>query len=45
MGDDVTTESVRFENGYVHVPEGNGLGVELDEDKIKKHTKGIISLS
>jgi muconate cycloisomerase len=45
MGDDVTTESVRFENGYVYVPEGNGLGVELDEDKIKKHTKGIISLS
>jgi len=45
MGDDVTTESVRFENGYVYVPEGDGLGVELDEDKIKKHTKGIISLS
>jgi len=44
MGDDVTTESVRFEKGYVHVPEGPGLGVELDEDKVEKYTKGIISL-
>ena len=44
MGDDVTTESVRFEDGYVMVPEGNGLGVELDEDKIRKYTKGIITL-
>ena len=44
FGDDVTTESVKFDDGYVHVPEGNGLGVELDEDKIKKYTKGIITL-
>jgi len=42
MGDDVTTESVRFENGYVIVPDGNGLGVELDDDKIKKNSKGVI---
>jgi len=44
MGDDVTTESVRFEKGYVYVPEGPGLGVELDEDKVEKYTKGIITL-
>ncbi len=44
MGSDVTTESVRFEKGYVHVPEGPGLGVELDEDKVAKLTKGIITL-
>jgi muconate cycloisomerase len=44
MGDDVTTESVRFEKGYVHVPDGPGLGVELDDDKVKKLTKGIITL-
>ncbi len=44
MGDDVTTESVRFEKGYVYVPEGNGLGVELDEAKIKKYSKGVITL-
>ncbi len=44
MGDDVTTESVRMEKGYVYVPEGNGLGVELDEDKIKKYSPGIITM-
>jgi muconate cycloisomerase len=44
MGDDVTKESVRFEKGYVYVPEGPGLGVELDNDKVKRYTKGIISL-
>jgi len=44
MGSDVTTESVRFEKGYVHVPEGPGLGVELDDDKVEKLTKGIITL-
>jgi muconate cycloisomerase len=44
MGDDVTTESVRFEKGYVYVPEGPGLGVELDDDKVERYTKGIISM-
>lgn len=44
MGDDVTTESVKFEKGYVYVPDGPGLGVELDDDKIKRYTKGIITL-
>ncbi len=44
MGSDVTTESVRFEKGYVYVPEGPGLGVELDEDKVQMLTKGIITL-
>jgi L-alanine-DL-glutamate epimerase-like enolase superfamily enzyme len=44
MGDDVTTESVRFDNGYVYVPEGDGLGVELDEDKVKKYTKGLTTV-
>ena len=44
MGDDVTTESVRFEKGYVYVPDGPGLGVELDEDKVKRYTKGIITM-
>jgi len=44
MGSDVTTESVRFEKGYVYVPLGPGLGVELDEDKVQKLTKGIITL-
>ena len=44
MGDDVTTESVRFEKGYVYVPDGPGLGVELDDDKVSRYTKGIITM-
>jgi len=44
MGDDVTTESVRFEKGYVYVPDGPGLGVELDDDKVERYTKGIVTM-
>ena len=42
--DDITVESVRFEKGYVYVPDGPGLGVELDDKKLEKYTKGIISI-
>jgi muconate cycloisomerase len=45
IGDEVIDKPIRFEKGYVYVPEGNGLGVELDEDKVNKYTKGIIPLS
>jgi L-rhamnonate dehydratase len=31
---------VVFENGYVHVPEGPGLGVELDEQIVSKYKVG-----
>ena len=44
MGDDVTIESIRFEKGFVYVPEGSGLGVELD-DKVNRYSKGIISMN
>ncbi|HUS79592.1 MAG TPA: mandelate racemase/muconate lactonizing enzyme family protein [Patescibacteria group bacterium] len=44
MTDDVTTEPVKFEGGYVHVPDGLGLGVELDESKVEEYTRGIITL-
>jgi L-alanine-DL-glutamate epimerase-like enolase superfamily enzyme len=40
MGDDITTETVKFDKGYVYVPKVNGLGVELDEDKVKKLHQG-----
>lgn len=32
---DLVTEPLRFENFDVHLPQGPGLGVDLDEDKIK----------
>jgi muconate/chloromuconate cycloisomerase len=36
--DDVLATPLRFEDGYLHLPEGPGLGVELDEGKVKHYT-------
>lgn len=35
--DDLVTEPFKFENGSVLVPEGPGLGIEVDMDKINKY--------
>lgn len=32
----VVKEPVRYENGYLLVPEGHGLGVEVDEDRLQE---------
>jgi L-alanine-DL-glutamate epimerase-like enolase superfamily enzyme len=45
MGDDVVVNPIRYEKGFVYVPEGSGLGVELDNDKVNRYTKGILSLN
>src|SRR5690606_25192334 len=34
--DDLVTEPFRFEDGHVLVPQGPGLGIEVDVDKLKK---------
>jgi muconate cycloisomerase len=36
--DDVVTEPFRFEDGAVLVPEGPGLGIEVDVEKLRKYT-------
>lgn len=36
--DDIVSESFRFEDGCVLVPEGPGLGVEVDEEKLKHYS-------
>jgi muconate cycloisomerase len=36
--DDILAEPRHFENGYLHVPSGPGLGVEIDEDKLRHYT-------
>ena len=33
----VTGDAAHIENGYLPVPEGAGLGIELDEDVVKAH--------
>jgi len=35
--DDIITEPFRFEAGHVYRPTGPGLGIEVDEDKIKAY--------
>ena len=43
IADYVVKTPLKMEGGYVHVPEGPGLGVELDPDKMEKYTTGIIT--
>ena len=38
IADDVVKPPIKIKNGYVEVPEGSGLGVELDEEKIEKYS-------
>ena len=39
LSDDVITKPFSHENGFLQVPEGPGLGVELDEAKMKKYSE------
>lgn len=39
MADDVVTCPIEFKNGCAHLPEGVGLGVTLDEDKVSAFTR------
>jgi muconate cycloisomerase len=38
--DDLISSPVRFEHGAAIVPQGDGLGVELDREKMKKYKTG-----
>lgn len=38
LKDDIVTEPFRHENGCIKVRDKRGLGVELDEDKLKRYT-------
>jgi L-alanine-DL-glutamate epimerase and related enzymes of enolase superfamily len=42
-GDDVLTERIRVRDGAYFVPEGPGLGVEVDEEKLKALSIGCSS--
>ena len=43
ISDDVVTPPIKIQGGYAEVPDGPGLGVELDEEKIKKYSAGTIT--
>ena len=40
--DDILKEPIPFERGVARPPEGPGLGVELDEAKMKKYAVSIV---
>ncbi|MEW2505534.1 mandelate racemase/muconate lactonizing enzyme family protein [Amycolatopsis sp. CA-161197] len=37
MTDDLLTEPLRIEHGELRVPQGHGLGIQLDEDKLARY--------
>lgn len=42
IADDVVSTPINLAGGFAEVPEGPGLGVELDDSKIEKYSMGII---
>jgi len=40
---DIVTTPMKIGAGFVEVPKGHGLGVELDSSKIEKYATGIVS--
>jgi L-alanine-DL-glutamate epimerase-like enolase superfamily enzyme len=43
IADDVVTPPLKIKEGYAEVPKGPGLGVELDEEKVKKYSTGTVT--
>ncbi len=43
IADDVVAKPLKINDGHAHVPEGAGLGVELDPEKIEKYSTSIIT--
>jgi len=39
LKDDLLTEPLRYEGGCLHLPDGPGIGVEIDEDKLNHYTR------
>jgi L-alanine-DL-glutamate epimerase-like enolase superfamily enzyme len=37
--DDVVSEAIRYEDAHVIVPHGPGLGVSLDEGKMRRYLR------
>ncbi|WP_213571047.1 muconate/chloromuconate family cycloisomerase [Rhodococcus sp. USK13] len=41
LADDVVVRPVAFEDGFVHLPTGPGLGVEVDEEKVARYARAV----
>jgi muconate cycloisomerase len=40
LTDDIVKRPVRYSEGHLYLPQGPGLGVELDEDRVAKYARG-----
>ena len=45
MSDDLTDFAENISNGIINLPSGNGLGVSLNEDKLKIYTKDYLKIN
>lgn len=43
VSDDVVKEPLKIGRGFAEIPQGPGLGVEIDDQKVMKYSKGIIT--
>lgn len=39
LTDDIVKTPIRYQEGHMHLPEGPGLGLELDLDKLREHRR------
>ncbi len=39
LADDIVMSPIRYENGAAQLPEGPGIGIELDEDKLRQYRR------
>ncbi|MPY99616.1 MAG: chloromuconate cycloisomerase [Actinophytocola sp.] len=39
LADDVVADGLDYRDGHLHVPRGSGIGVTLDEDKVRHYTR------
>jgi L-alanine-DL-glutamate epimerase-like enolase superfamily enzyme len=43
LAEDVTSQPVRIHQGHADVLDRPGLGIEVDEDRVRRHSCGINS--
>lgn len=41
LADDIVVEPIALDGGYIHVPTGPGLGVRVDEAKVRRYTREV----
>ena len=45
LAEDSVTEPLRVENGHVEVPDGPGLGIEVDESRVRRGQDGLLRVA